>query len=97
MEQGSDTMRVLYVEDDLEAQSFVRGALQEKGIKVDVAGDGVAGLSLAMDGDYDVAVLDVMLPEISGYEILRRMRAAHIRTPVLFLTARAEVSHRIEG
>ncbi|MEE3331360.1 MAG: response regulator transcription factor [Myxococcota bacterium] len=90
-------MRILYVEDDLEAQSFVRGALQEKGIEVDIAGDGVTGLSLVMDGDYDAAVLDVMLPEISGYEILRRMRAAHIGTPVLFLTARAEVSHRIEG
>jgi DNA-binding response OmpR family regulator len=90
-------MKILYVEDDLEAQSFVRAALQENGIEVDVAGDGTQGLSLAMAGDYDLAVLDVMLPELSGFEILEKLRAARIETPVIFLTAQGDVSHRIEG
>ena len=90
-------MRILYVEDDLEAQAFVKGALEENGIAVDIASDGITGLSLAMSGDYDAAVLDVMLPELSGMEILKKLRAARIETPILFLTAQAEVSHRIEG
>mgnify|MGYP002624533668 CR=1 FL=1 len=90
-------MRVLYVEDDLEAQSFVRGALEENGIEVDVAGDGRSGLAMAMSGEYDVAVLDVMLPEMSGFEIIERLRNARVDTPVLFLTAMGEVAHRIEG
>jgi len=90
-------MRVLYVEDDVEARSFVRGALEENGIEVDVASDGGSGLALAMKGEYDVAILDVMLPELSGFEILERMRAARVDTPVLFLTAQGEVAHRIEG
>ena len=90
-------MRILYVEDDLEAQSFVRGALEEHGHEVDVAGDGPSGLALAMSGDYDAAVLDVMLPELSGFEMLERMRASRVETPVLFLTAQGEVAHRIEG
>jgi len=90
-------MRILYVEDDLEAQSFVKGALRENGIEVDVAGDGTTGLSLAMAGNYDAAILDVMLPELSGFEILEKLRAARIETPILFLTAQGDVSHRIAG
>ncbi|MCA9511680.1 MAG: response regulator transcription factor [Myxococcota bacterium] len=90
-------MRILYVEDDVEARSFVRGALEENGIDVDVASDGPSGLARALEGDYDVAILDVMLPGISGFDILERMRAAHVDTPVLFLTAQGEVAHRIEG
>ena len=90
-------MRLLYVEDDLEAQSYVRGALEETGIEVHVAGDGRLGLAKALEGNYDVAVFDVMLPEISGFDMVRRLRAARIETPVLFLTAQGEVSHRIEG
>ena len=90
-------MRLLYVEDDLESQSYVRGVLEEAGIEVDVAGDGRLGLTKALEGDYDVAVFDVMLPEISGLEMIKHLRAARIETPVLFLTAQGEVSHRIEG
>lgn len=90
-------MRLLYVEDDLEAQSYVRSALEETGMSVDVAGDGRLGLMKAMEGDYDVAVLDVDLPEVSGFELLKRLRAARVETPVLFLAAKTEVSHRIHG
>jgi two-component system OmpR family response regulator len=90
-------MRLLYVEDDLEAQSYVRGALEDTGIEVDVAGDGRLGLAKALDGNYDVAVFDVALPELSGFEVIKHLRAARVETPVLFLTAQGEVSHRIEG
>ena len=90
-------MRLLYVEDDLEAQSYVRSALEETGIEVEVAGDGRLGLAKALDGNYDVAVFDVKLPELSGFEIVRHLRAARVETPVLFLTAQSDVSNRIEG
>jgi two-component system OmpR family response regulator len=90
-------MRILYVEDDREAQAFVAEVLQEAGIEVDVADDGRSGLEKAMASDYDVVVLDVMLPEMSGFEIIERMRSGRVETPVLFLTALSEVPHRIEG
>ena len=90
-------MRLLYVEDDAEARSYVRGALEETGIEVDVAGDGRLGLSKMMEGDYDVAVLDVMLPEVSGFEMVKHLRSARVDIPVLFLTPQCDVSQRIEG
>lgn len=90
-------MRLLYVEDDLEAQSYVRTALEETGMSVDVAADGRLGLMKALEGDYDVAVLDVELPEVSGFEMLQRLRAAEVETPVLFLAAKSEVSQRVHG
>ena len=90
-------MRLLYVEDDLEAQSYVRDALRDTGMDVDIAGDGRLGLTKALEGDYDVAILDVMLPELSGFEVVKHLRAARVETPVLFLTAQGDVSHRIKG
>lgn len=90
-------MRLLYVEDDLEAQSYVCGALEETGMQVDVAGDGRLGLAKALEGNYDVAIFDVALPGMSGFEMIKHLRAARVETPVLFLTAQGEVSHRIEG
>jgi len=90
-------MRILYVEDDLEAQAFVRGALEESGYEVDVADDGEEGFAKVVAGDFDVVILDVMLPELSGFDLLKRLRSAGNDTPVVFLTAHGEVSQRIEG
>jgi DNA-binding response OmpR family regulator len=90
-------VNVLYVEDDLEAQAFVGRALRESGFVVDTASDGEAGLERALEADYDVVILDVGLPGKDGFEMLRRMRAAGVSSPVLFLTAHAEVERRIEG
>jgi DNA-binding response OmpR family regulator len=90
-------VQLLYVEDDLQAQAYVRRALQENGISVDSAATGSSGLERARAGGYDVIVLDVMLPEFSGFEILRRLREDGDQTPVVFLTAQGEVRHRIEG
>ena len=90
-------MRILYVEDDPEAREFVHKALAQHGYVVDLAKDGAAGLELATGEGYDLLVLDVMLPDFSGFELLRRLRAQGIETPALFLTAQGDVSHRIEG
>ena len=90
-------MNVLYVEDDLEAQAFVSRALRENGFVVDTASDGERGLQQALGANYDVVILDVGLPEKDGFEVLRRMRAAGVEAPVLFLTAHADVTKRIEG
>lgn len=90
-------MKILYVEDDPEAQAFVARALRESGFVVDTAGDGDTGCALATAGAYDVLILDVKLPGMSGFELLRRLRRGGIEVPVLFLTAQAEVGSRIEG
>jgi two-component system OmpR family response regulator len=90
-------MNLLYVEDDLEAQAYVGRALRESGFVVSTAADGRKGLELAIEREYDVVVLDVGLPYRDGFEILRGMRQAGVRSPVLFLTAHGEVSKRIEG
>jgi two-component system OmpR family response regulator len=90
-------MKILYVEDDPEAQAFVSRALRESGFVIDTAGDGETGFELASAGAYDVLILDVKLPGMSGFELLRRLRRAGVSVPVLFLTAQGEVADRIEG
>ncbi len=90
-------MKVLYVEDDLEAQAFVGRALRESGFVVDLADDGAAGLDLAIGGGHDVIVLDVRLPDMDGFEVLRTLRSRGHETPVIFLSAQGEVTDRIEG
>jgi DNA-binding response OmpR family regulator len=90
-------VKVLYVEDDLEAQAFVGRALRENGFVVDAASDGPRGLELGLRSEYDAIILDLGLPEKDGFEVLRRLRSAGVTTPVLFLSAHADVSKRIEG
>jgi two-component system copper resistance phosphate regulon response regulator CusR len=90
-------VKILYVEDDPEAQAFVQRALRESGFVVDTASDGASGLDLALGGAYDVLILDVKLPGLDGFEVLRRLRAAGQSVPVLFLTAQGEVGSRIRG
>jgi DNA-binding response OmpR family regulator len=90
-------VKILYIEDDPEAREFVKKALEQHGLIVDVAESGEAGLEMALGGSHDLLILDVMLPGISGFEVLRRVRAAKIETPCLFLTAQGEVGHRVEG
>jgi two-component system copper resistance phosphate regulon response regulator CusR len=90
-------MKILYVEDDPEAQAFVQRALRESGFVVDTAGDGATGLELASSGVYDVLILDVKLPGLDGFDVLRRLRSAGHDVPVLFLTAQGEVGNRIHG
>jgi two-component system OmpR family response regulator len=90
-------MKLLIVEDDREAAAYLRRALSEAGHTVDVAGSGRDGLLLAAGEPYDVMVLDRMLPELDGLAILRTIRAAGVKTPVLLLTALGGIDDRVEG
>jgi len=90
-------MRLLIVEDDATIADFVAKGLTEAGFAVDIAADGARGLELAVSGAYDVAILDVMLPQIDGLTLIDRMRARGVRTPVLILSARRTVDDRVQG
>ncbi len=90
-------MKILAIEDDPEVAAYVAGGLREQGHTVDIANDGREGLFLATEGSYDMIVVDRMLPGIDGLKIVRTIRAAGDRTPVLFLTAISGVSDRVEG
>lgn len=90
-------MRVLVCEDDRVIADFVAQGLREAGFAVDVASTGTAGLRLAIDNSYDVAVVDVMLPGLDGLALIERVRAAQVRTPVLILSARRSVDDRVKG
>jgi DNA-binding response OmpR family regulator/Zn-dependent protease len=87
-EEGSKVTRVLLVEDDSRLVSALAAGLCGDGFAVDTAAEGTDGLAHAVAGEYDVIVLDIMLPGLSGYEVLRRMRARQVWTPVLMLTAK---------
>ncbi len=90
-------MKILIVEDDVEAAAYLRRALSEAGHAVDYAANGREGLMLAAGEPYDVIVLDRMLPGIDGIAILRTIRAAGVKTPVLLLTALGGIDDRVEG
>ena len=90
-------MRVLVVEDNPDMGPYLEQGLREHGFAVDLVADGNRGLDYAATGVYDLLILDRMLPGRDGLEILRRLRAADIRTPVIFLTARSSVTDRVEG
>ena len=89
--------RILVVEDDPSINDIVSTALRFQGHSVTQADDGPEGLRLAVAGDVDLVVLDVMLPGLDGFEVCRRLREAGSDVPVLFLTARDETEHRIRG
>ena len=89
-------MKLLVVEDEPRLLQSLAAALREEGYAVDVAGDGVEGLYKAENTAYDAIVLDVMLPGLDGWQILRRVRARQA-TPVLMLTARDATSDRVKG
>ena len=89
-------MRILIVDDDEELAGLLSELLTREGFRVDMQHDGVKGLAAALGGGYDLMVLDVMLPGMDGFEILRRVRRES-RLPVLMLTARGEDEDRIIG
>lgn len=90
-------MRVLVVEDDPKIASFVVNGLRQSGYAVDHAADGDRGLALARTVSYDAAVLDLMLPQLDGLSLLRRLREDRVLVPVLILSARAGVDDRVKG
>jgi two-component system copper resistance phosphate regulon response regulator CusR len=90
-------MRLLIVEDEPKTGDYLGQGLTEAGFVVDLARTGTDGLHLAMSGDYDLMVLDVMLPGLDGWQVLRALREAGRDLPVLFLTARDDVADRVRG
>jgi two-component system copper resistance phosphate regulon response regulator CusR len=90
-------MRILIVEDEAKTGNYLRQGLSEAGFVTDLAGNGIDGLHLALSGEYDLAVLDVMLPDLDGWQILQSLRRAGKTLPVLFLTARDAVEDRVRG
>ena len=90
-------MRILVVEDEVRLASTLQDLLEMNGYVADVCHDGESGLDNALTSIYDVMILDVMLPRLDGFTVLRRLRAAGNATPVLMLTARSEVTDRVEG
>ncbi len=90
-------MRVLVVEDEPSIANFVRQGLTEAGYAVDVAWNGREGLNYVLAADYDILVLDIMLPEMNGLDLLRELRKRGRKTPTLMLTARDRIGDRVEG
>ncbi|RUM41051.1 MAG: DNA-binding response regulator [Desulfocapsa sp.] len=90
-------MRILVVEDDKKIASFLEKGLMEAGYQVDLAHDGLAGLSLALTEPYQAAVVDIMLPGLDGLSLIEKLRIRNIDIPVLILSARQSVDDRIEG
>jgi DNA-binding response OmpR family regulator len=90
-------MRVLLVEDDARVASFIRRGLREEQYTVDVAKDGDEALYLAQTGEFDLVILDLMLPKRSGWDVLAALRAERISVPVLVLTAKDEIEDKVRG
>lgn len=89
-------MRILLIEDEEKTSSYINRALSELGYRVDVADNGIDGLYLAQEQDYDAIILDVMLPGKDGYSVLDGLRTSK-QTPVLMLSARGSVDERVKG
>ena len=88
-------MRILYVEDEKFLAEAVKFNLEKNGMSVDLANDGEEGLNMAVEPIYDCVILDIMLPKLSGTDILRRMREKNIDTPVIMLSALSEVEDKV--
>jgi two-component system copper resistance phosphate regulon response regulator CusR len=90
-------MRILIVEDEKKTSAFIQKGLTEQGFVTASAADGEEGLDVAMTEKFDALIVDVMLPRRNGWSLVQQLRAGHVDTPVLFLTARDSVEDRVKG
>ena len=90
-------MRLLIVEDDRDAANYLAKAFREVGHVADQAFDGEEGLALALDGEYDVLIVDRMLPKLDGLMLIRNLRSRRVETPALILSALGQVDDRVKG
>lgn len=90
-------MRILVIEDERKVASFIKKGLEEEKYVVETAADGSTGLNMAVMNSYDALVLDVMLPQMDGFTVLKELRKANKLTPVIMLTARGNMEDRITG
>ncbi len=90
-------MKILIVEDEIKTGEYLRQGLSEAGFIVDLARNGPDGLHMALYGDHDLLILDVMLPRLDGWQVLQTLREKGLHMPVLFLTAKDQVEDRVKG
>lgn len=90
-------MRILIVEDEKKVAAFIKKGLEEETYAVDVAYDGEDGLHMGLENQYDLIILDLMLPVINGLEVLSRLRENKVDTPILLLTAKDSVEDKVTG
>ena len=90
-------MKILIVEDEIKTGEYLRQGLREAGFNADLVHNGVDGLHLAQEGDYDLVILDVMLPGMDGWQVLTSLRRRGLEMPVVFITAKDQVQDRIKG
>ncbi len=90
-------MRILVIEDEIKTAKFLKKGLTEAGFVIDIANDGLEGLYLASEGEFDLIILDVMIPGLDGWQVLSRIRETGRQTMVLLLTARDAVHERVRG
>jgi two-component system, OmpR family, copper resistance phosphate regulon response regulator CusR len=95
--KSESPMRILVVDDEMKTAKFLKKGLGEAGFVVDVAANGLDGLQLAQDVDFDLIILDIMLPSLDGWEVLTRLRQTDRATQVLLLTARDAIHERVRG
>jgi two-component system copper resistance phosphate regulon response regulator CusR len=90
-------MRLLLVEDELDIRSFLHRSLEEAGFQVDEAADGKTAEKVAVEGNHDILVVDLGLPDVDGFSLILRLRQLGVRAPVLILSARRSVDDRVRG
>ncbi len=90
-------MSILLIEDEAKIADFIKKGLKEQAYNVDIANDGIKGQELAFQNDYDLIVLDILLPKQDGWQTLKNIREEGIKTPVLMLTALAETEDKVKG
>jgi DNA-binding response OmpR family regulator len=90
-------VRILIVEDEARLARTVKDIMEDQHYSADIAPDGEAGLDDAMSGIYDVILMDVMLPKMDGFAVVRRLREENVRTPIIMLTARTQLGDRVQG
>jgi two-component system OmpR family response regulator len=90
-------MRILIIEDDREARDYLAKAFRESGHAPDAAADGLDGYALAREGEYDVLVVDRMLPKLDGLSLIRSLREQKVETPAIILSALGQVDDRVKG
>jgi two-component system OmpR family response regulator len=90
-------MKLLIVEDNKKIASLVAKGMREAGFSVDISSDGTSGLERALTGEYDAAIIDIMLPGLDGLQLIDQLRSRDIHTPVLILSAKQSVDDRIKG
>src|SRR5574340_1694690 len=90
-------MRILIIEDEKKVAAFIKRGLEQESYAVDVVNDGVEGEHYAAMNEYDAIILDIMLPKKGGLEVLKDLKAARVKAPVILLTARDSVEDRVKG